>query len=115
MKEIVSNNTMVFLQKVQDEYNSKKCAARASLLFATVNGEYDMENMGYILSQSQRKVNKYLILLDKKSTVDIFCNRELIMNIRQIIHWYEIVTSAGSKITNLIANLPGYNQPVWFD
>ena len=130
MRAMTSDEAAAFLQTVQDEYDSDESAARASLLSVTINEQNattnkneeeenqrnnNMGNKDHALAQSQRAVDDWWILLDNESTVDIFCNRASVQDIREVEHGCRIVTAAGSKTTNLIATLPGYNRPVWFD
>lgn len=54
------------------------------------------------------------ILLDSQSTVDVFCNRSLLRNIRTSPNSCRISCNAGVVTTNLIGDLPGYPEPVWY-
>jgi hypothetical protein len=53
------------------------------------------------------------ILLDNQSTVDVFHNRNLLINIREASSFMDIHCNAGVTSTNLIGDLPGYGT-VWF-
>ena len=64
--------------------------------------------------QANRKIPKTWILLDSHSTVDIFCNTNLLVNIRQSSEGMRVHCNAGSRLTNLIGDLPGYGT-VWYD
>ena len=52
--------------------------------------------------------------MDSQSTVDIFCNPHLLKNIRRTPEGMRIHCNAGSRLTNLIGDLPGYGT-VWYD
>ena len=52
------------------------------------------------------------VLLDNQSTIDVFVNRRLLKNIRQINQYMYIHCTAGVTRTNLVGELPGYGT-VW--
>ena len=54
------------------------------------------------------------VLLDSQSTVDVFCNPQLLINIRRNAEGMRIHCNAGSCLTHLIGDLPGYGT-VWYD
>ena len=53
------------------------------------------------------------ILLDNQSTVDVFCNGDLLTNIREDSKSMDIHCNAGVVSTNLIGDLAGYGT-VWY-
>ena len=53
------------------------------------------------------------VLLDNQSTIDVFVNRRLLRNIRQVNQYMYIHCTAGVTRTNLVGELPGYGT-VWF-
>ena len=68
----------------------------------------------FTFSQSGTRIPKEWILLDSQSTVDIFCNPSLVVNLRRVRDRMKIQCNAGTRVTNLVGDLPGYG-PVWFD
>lgn len=55
------------------------------------------------------------ILLDNQSTVNVFCNASLLRNIRKVKRKMIIHCNAGVSRTNLIGDLPGYLDEVWYN
>jgi hypothetical protein len=54
------------------------------------------------------------ILLDSQSTLDVFCNANMLSNIRQVNTGMKIFSNAGVTVTNYIGDLAGYGT-VWYD
>ena len=53
------------------------------------------------------------ILLDNQSTIDVFCNKSLLRNVRTTDKQMDIHCNAGVTSTNLVGDLPGYGT-VWY-
>ena len=68
----------------------------------------------FIFYQTNSKIPRTWVLLDSQSTVDIFCNPHLLRNIWRTPKGMRIHCNAGSRLTNLIGDLPGYGT-VWYD
>ena len=64
--------------------------------------------------QTSGEIPKTWVLLDSQSTVDIFCNPHMLRNIRRTSEGMRIHCNAGSRLTNLVGNLPGYGT-VWYN
>jgi hypothetical protein len=60
-----------------------------------------------------KKIPKTWVLLDNQSTVDVFFNPELLVNIRRSRAALDIYCNAGKASTDLIGDLPGYGW-VWY-
>ena len=58
------------------------------------------------------KLPKSWILFDNQSTVDVFCNSDLLTNIRETNESMKIHCNAGVATTNLVGDLAGYGT-VW--
>ena len=54
------------------------------------------------------------ILLDNQSTVDVFCNEDLLLNVREADGSMTVHSNGGPRTTNMVGDLPGYGT-VWFD
>jgi hypothetical protein len=63
-----------------------------------------------VLNQPSRAVPKAWILLDNQLTVDVFCNKDLLQNVRKSNTHMDIHCNAGVTSTNLIGDFPGYGE-----
>ena len=64
--------------------------------------------------QANGEIPRTWILLDSQLMVDIFCNPQLLKNIRRMPEGMTVHCNARSRLTNLIGDLPGYGT-VWYD
>ena len=64
--------------------------------------------------ENNGKLPKNWILLDNQSTVDVFCNKNLLSNIREHSTSMDIHCNAGVTSTRLIGELRGYGT-VWYN
>ncbi|OEU21780.1 hypothetical protein FRACYDRAFT_231926 [Fragilariopsis cylindrus CCMP1102] len=80
-------------------------------------GVFDMEKAcNQVLSQMlSSEISIWWVLLDNCSTVNIFSNRRLLKNIRQINMYVDVKCNAGSRTTNWVGDFPGLPEPVWLD
>ena len=72
---------------------------------------------GTIHTHSYAQANKHTynwILLDTCSLIDLFCNQSFMHNVHQVNTTLSLAMNAGTTMTNLKAELPGYST-VWFD
>ena len=80
-----------------------------------INMEVMNENKGIVMQiEGNGKSPKDWILLDNQSNVDVFCNRNLLCNIREHSNTMDIHCNAGITSTRLIGELRGYGT-VWYN
>lgn len=60
------------------------------------------------------KIPREWILLDNQATIDIFCNENMVKDIRDVSRVMTVVGSTGKRSTTKMGTLPGYGD-VWFD
>jgi len=73
------------------------------------------ESPQFSFSQAHgRNIPATWILLDNQSTVDIFKNKALLSNIREVQGTMTVHCNAGTRVTKMQGDLPGYGT-VWYD
>lgn len=70
---------------------------------------------GFAFAQSSKPYNipKTWVLINNQSNINLFCNHELLVNIRTCNHNMSVHYSAGRRTTNQIWDLQGYST-VWY-
>jgi hypothetical protein len=103
------------------ERPARRQTAEQMLMAGVESGEFD-DVVGFNFHQEsdvtaklkqEGRVPKSWILLDIQSTVDVFHNAALLVNIRPGTGYMDIHCNAGVTSTNMAGNLPGYGE-VWY-
>ena len=75
------------------------------------NNNFNFANI--LCKQSPSTVPQQLVLLDNQSTIDVFQNTDLFLNIRDTGKHMRIHCNAGITTRTLMRDIPGYGK-VWF-
>ena len=104
------NNSVISYTTVN--YRSTLHNSESHVDYALVQDDLETR-LGTLLSQNRGQIDPNWVLLDSQSTVDVFCNSELLTNIRKIPETLTVHCNAGVMTTNLVGDLSGYGT-VWF-
>ena len=96
--------------------------SKPGVTFTTEGSEQDDEdeqasqflNFGFCNVTTRRLNLRNMILLDNQSTVDLFCNKRLVLNIRKVQDSMTVKGNGGLLTTNMKADIHNYGE-VWFD
>eukprot|EP00957_Ditylum_brightwellii_P002964 226830-Ditylum_brightwellii.AAC.1 len=56
----------------------------------------------------EEKIKSNWVLLDSQSTINVFCNASLLVNIRKAKRTLDIYSMTSKSTTNMISDLPGF-------
>ena len=84
---------------------------RSEYLF-TLTNTHEQTDVG-VFYQNRSGISKHWILLDSQSTIDLFCNPDLLNNIREVSQSISVCCNAGTITTNTVGDLDGYGT-VWY-
>jgi hypothetical protein len=92
-----------------DAFDDNQHYAASSFQFVHVSSEG-----GMTFHQEEQMLPKSWILLDNQSTVDVFCNRSLLTNVRETNKIMNIRCNAGVTHNNMVSKSNGYGT-VWYN
>jgi hypothetical protein len=92
-----------FMQRMAEDTDPKDDVEEMDLSFCNISD-----------SKLNRVKLRDMLLLDNQSTVDLFCNRKLVKNIRKVNHGMTVMSNGGKLTVKTKADLKGYGE-VWFD
>jgi hypothetical protein len=98
------------LNLMANEMDNSACNAILSFQFmanGTVNQGHSEQLMSQRKAMTGHVIPETWMPLDDQSTVDVFCNKDLLRNIREGETTCRISCNAGTAETRLIGNLPG--------
>jgi hypothetical protein len=68
---------------------------------------------GFMLAHGVNAIDPTWILLDSQSTISVFCNADMLTNIRPSGHVLPAITNGGHQDSDLVGDFPNLGQ-VWF-
>jgi hypothetical protein len=95
-----------------DELLGFKCYQQGTKFEGTSEDSSTLKGISH--HQGGTPILRSWILLDNQSTVDVFCNRGLLENIRKVNKTMSINCNAGVTRTSWVGDLPGYGE-VWYN
>lgn len=96
------------------------------LMHGIAEGEFDHEQYQFLqhgevvtgtvleMHQHNASIPDSWVLLDSQSTIDVFRSKELLHNVRQSPTRMRIHSNAGTTVTDMVGDYPGYGT-VWYD
>jgi hypothetical protein len=103
-----SKGTQLLMSSL-DDITDEHSIGGDGFMFAHLNTD------GFLINQSNGNENlREWILLDNQSTVNVFCNPNLVKNVRTAEKPLKLKCNAGTVSINKVADLPGYPESVWF-
>jgi hypothetical protein len=76
-------------------------------------GRIGLGNRGYAFASRSLSLRDY-VLLDNQSSVHVFCNPELVGDVRKAARHLELESNGGKLPISSIANVDGFEKSVWF-
>jgi hypothetical protein len=111
-KQKDQNHVNTILDNPTDTANSASSTS-SQITTAETSQASSREWSGAHIQMYQASVMKDLILLDNGSTVNLFCNPELVENIHETEETLRLSRNGGEVTTKTKATVPGYGE-VWF-
>jgi len=115
-KAIIQTSVFTVCSNTASRYRQKAATPTESHEDEEVSGSLGFGFMQICMTQKSRYegLNQDWISLDTQSNVDIFCNKELLTNVRKIpgpgLH---LRSNSGTMIANMVGDIPNYGT-VWY-
>jgi len=80
--------------------------------------DFEQRNIDVLFKKRGPKLNlalRNIILLDSQSTMDLFCNPQLVNKIRKSTKFMKLQSNGGTMTVRHKASITSYNYEVWFD
>ena len=76
-------------------------------------GRIGLGNLAYAFASRSLSLRDY-VLLDNQSSVHVFCNPDLVGDVRKAAKHLELESNGGKLPISSIANVDGFEKSVWF-